>query len=33
MNFNDPKTKRIVAGVIAAILVICMVLPMLSYAW
>ena len=32
MNFNNPKTKRIVAGVISAILIICMLLPMLSYA-
>lgn len=32
MNFNDPKTKRIVAGVIAGVLIICMVLPLLLSA-
>ena len=32
MNMNDPKVKRIVAGVIAGILVISMLLPLLSYA-
>lgn len=32
MNFNNPKTKRIVAGVISAILVICMLLPMVASA-
>ena len=32
MNFNNPKTKRVIAGVIAAFLVICMLVPMLSYA-
>ena len=32
MNFNNDKKRRIVAGVIVAILVIAMVLPLLSYA-
>ena len=32
MNFNNPKTKRIIAGVISALLVICVLLPLLSYA-
>lgn len=32
MNFNDPKTKRIVAGVISAVLILCMLLPMLASA-
>ena len=32
MNFNNPKTKRIVAGVIAAVLVVCMLLPLLASA-
>ena len=32
MNLHNPKTKRIIAGVIAGILVVCMLLPLLSYA-
>jgi hypothetical protein len=32
MNMNNPKTKRMVAGIIAGILVVCMLLPLLSYA-
>ena len=32
MNFNNPKTKRIVAGVIAALLVVAMLLPMVASA-
>lgn len=32
INFNNPKTKRVAAGVIALVLVLCMLLPMLSYA-
>lgn len=32
MNFNNPKTKRIVAGVISALLIICMLLPMVASA-
>lgn len=32
MNFNNPKTKRIVAGVIAGFLILCMVLPLLVSA-
>jgi len=32
MNFNNSKTKRIIAGIIIAILVLSMVLPLgLSY--
>lgn len=33
MNFNNPKTKRIVAGVIAALLVVAMLLPMVASAF
>lgn len=29
MNMNNPKTKRIIAGVIAAFLILAMVIPML----
>lgn len=32
MNFNNPKTKRMIAGVIAAILVVCMLLPLVASA-
>lgn len=32
MNFNNPKVKRIVAGVIAGVLILCMVLPLLVSA-
>ncbi len=32
MNFHDPKTKRIIAGVIAAFLIVSMLLPMLASA-
>lgn len=32
MNFNNPKTKRVVAGVIAGLLVIAMLLPMVASA-
>ena len=32
MNFNNPKTKRIVAGVISAFLILCMLVPLLAYA-
>lgn len=31
MNFNNPKVKKIVVGVIAAVLILCMVLPLFSY--
>jgi len=32
MNFNDKKTKRIIAGIIVGVLVLSMVLPLaLSY--
>ncbi len=32
MNFNNPKTKRMVAGIIAALLVITMLLPLVASA-
>lgn len=32
MNFNNPKTKRIIAGVISAILILCMLVPLLASA-
>ena len=32
INFNNPKTKRIVAGVIAALLIITMLLPLVASA-
>lgn len=32
MNFNNPKTKRVIAGVIAALLVVAMLLPMVASA-
>ena len=32
MNFNNPKPKRIVAGVISAILILCMLVPLLASA-
>lgn len=32
MNFNNPKTKRAVAGVIAVLLILCMLVPLVSYA-
>lgn len=32
MNFNNPKTKRIIAGVIATFLVITMLLPLVASA-
>ena len=32
MNFNNPKTKRMVAGIIAALLVIAMLLPLVASA-
>ena len=32
MNFNNPKTKRMIAGVIAALLVITMLLPLVASA-
>ena len=30
MNFRDSKTKRIVSGIIVALIVVAMVLPMLA---
>jgi len=30
-NFNNKKTQKIVIGIIVGILVICMVLPLLTY--
>ncbi len=32
MNFNNPKTKRTIAGIIAALLVITMLLPLVASA-
>lgn len=32
MNFNNPKTKRMIAGVIAAILILCMLVPLVASA-
>ena len=32
MNFNNPKTKRMIAGIIAGLLVIAMLLPMVASA-
>ena len=32
INFNDPKTKRVIAGIIAGILVVSMLLPMFASA-
>lgn len=32
MNFNNPKTKRIVAGVISALLILCMLVPLVASA-
>lgn len=32
MNFNNQKTKRIIAGVIAGLLVLCMIVPLVMSA-
>lgn len=32
MNFHNPKTKRIVAGVIATLLIVCMLVPLVAAA-
>ena len=32
MNFNNPKTKRVIAGVIAALLIITMLVPLVASA-
>ena len=32
INFNNPKTKRIIAGVISALLILCMLVPLLASA-
>ncbi len=32
MNFNNPKTKRVVAGVIAGLLILCMLVPLVASA-
>ena len=32
MNFNNLKTKRVIAGVIAALLVVAMLLPLVASA-
>ena len=31
-NMHNPKTKRIVAGVIAALLILCMLVPLVASA-
>ena len=31
-NMNNPKTKRIVAGVIATLLILCMLVPLVASA-
>lgn len=33
MNFNNPKTKRIIAGVIAGVLIVCMIMPLIVSAF
>lgn len=32
MNFHNPKTKRVVAGVIAVLLILCMLVPLVASA-
>jgi hypothetical protein len=32
INFHNPKTKRVIAGIIAGLLVITMLLPMVASA-
>ena len=32
MNFNNPKTKRMIAGIIAGLLVIAMLVPLVASA-
>lgn len=32
MNFNNPKTKRMIAGIIAALLIVTMVVPLVASA-
>lgn len=32
MNFNNPKTKRIIAGVISVLLILCMLVPLVAAA-
>lgn len=32
MNFNNPKVRRIVVGVIAGLMILCMIVPLLTYA-
>ncbi len=32
MKFNNPKTKRVFAGILAAILIVCMLLPLVASA-
>lgn len=31
-NFHNPKTKRVIAGVIAALLILCMLVPLVASA-
>lgn len=32
MNFNNPKTKRMIAGIIAALLIVTMLVPLVASA-
>ncbi len=32
MNFHNPKTKRLIAGIIAALLVVTMLVPLVASA-
>ena len=32
MNFNNPKTKRMIAGIIAGLLVLAMLVPLVAAA-
>jgi hypothetical protein len=32
MNFNNPKTKRMIAGIIAGLLVLTMIVPLVASA-
>ena len=32
INFNNPKTKRVIAGVIAAFLILSMLIPLVASA-
>ena len=32
MNFNNPKTKRVIAGIIAGLLILTMLVPLVASA-